>query len=116
MPNQEQERLKRLRDRQLAARDPLVKQRKFQHDSAVKERRMRKPFSLTKAWGELPHIVKSPFYGLVVGIVVTVILPNVWISPWAIFAGAGLTIVFIVFGVVTGNSLDLRDRIRDNIK
>ncbi|MEW6242314.1 MAG: hypothetical protein AB1564_16045 [Chloroflexota bacterium] len=116
MSKQEQERLRRLRDRQLVARDPLVKQRKFQHDSAVKERRMRKPFSLTKAWGELPHIVKSPFYGLVIGIVITAVLPNLWTSPWAFLVGAGLTLVFIIFGVVTGNSLDLRDRIKDNIK
>ncbi len=116
MPNQEQERLKRLRDGQLAARDPLIKQRKFQHDSAVKERRMRKPFSLSKSWGELPHIIKSPFYCLIIGIVVTAVLPNLWDSPWAFLVGAGLTLVFIVFGAVTGNSLDLRDRIRDNTK
>ena len=35
--NQEQERLKRLRDRQLSERDPLVKQRQFQRMSARNE-------------------------------------------------------------------------------
>jgi len=35
----EQERLKRLRDRQLADRDPLVKQKKFQSTSAQYSRR-----------------------------------------------------------------------------
>jgi hypothetical protein len=111
------ERLKRLRDKQLNARDPLVKQRQFQHSSSVKEIRMRKPFSFKKAPVEdIPHIVKMPFYGLLLGIVVLVILPNLWISKWAVIVAAGLTLGFIIFGVVMGSSLDLRDDIRRHIK
>jgi hypothetical protein len=48
MPASDSERLKRLRQTQLVDRDPLVKQRKFQHDSVVKEKRMQKPFSLKR--------------------------------------------------------------------
>lgn len=116
MPDQESERLKRLRDRQLADRDPLVKQHKFQRDSSIKERRMQKPFSLSKAWKDLPHVVKSPFYGLILGVIITLVLPYVWNSPYATLVGAGITLVLLIFGVVAGNSLDLRDDIRDNIK
>lgn len=113
----EQERLKRLRDKQLNARDPLVKQRQFQHSSSVKEKRMRKPFSFKKALAEdIPHVIKMPFYGLLLGILVLLILPNLWISTWAVIVSAGLTLGFIVFGVVMGNSLDLRDEIRRHIK
>ncbi|MBK8781902.1 MAG: hypothetical protein IPO22_08875 [Anaerolineales bacterium] len=90
MSDQEQERLKRLREKQLQARDPLVKQRNFQHSSSVKEKRMRKPFSLAKAWKkDIPHIIKAPLYGLLLGVVVIFVLPMLWVSPYAIYAGAG---------------------------
>ena len=116
MPDPEMERLKRLRERQLADRDPLVKQQKFQRNSSIKEKRMRKPFSLAKAWKDLPHVVKNPFYGLIAGIVVIFMLSNLWNSPYALPTGIGITVLFMIFGVVTGNSLDLRDDIRDQIK
>ena len=116
MPDPESERLRRLREQQLADRDPLVKQHKFQHNSSLKEKRMRKPFSLVKAWKDLPNIVRSPLYGLVFGVLITVLLPFFWDSPYAILAGAAITIIFLIFGVIMGNSLDLRDNIKDNIK
>jgi hypothetical protein len=77
---------------------------------------MQKPFSLKKAWSDIPHSIRSPFYGLIIGILVIVILPNIWISPYAILAGAGATILFMIFGFIFGNSLDLRDDIKDNLK
>jgi hypothetical protein len=49
-------------------------------------------------------------------VLVIVILPNVWKSPYAILAGGGATILFIIFGFIMGNSLDLRDDIKDHIK
>lgn len=116
MSNQEQERLQRLRDKQIAARDPLVKQRKFQRDISIKTKRMSKPFSLSKAWSDIPHIIKTPFYGLLLGVVVLVVLPKLWNSAFAFLAGAGVTLIFIIFGLILGNTLDLRDRIRDNLK
>jgi hypothetical protein len=116
MPDSEAERLKRLRQKQLADRDPLIKQRQFQRNSLIKEKRMQKPFSFKAAWSDIPHSIKSPLYGLMIGIIVIVILPNIWKSPYAILAGAGATILFIIFGFIMGNSLDLRDDIRKHIK
>jgi hypothetical protein len=116
MPESESERLKRLRQKQLADRDPLVKQRQFQHNSVIKEKRMRKPFSLKKAWSDIPQSIRIPFYALIIGVLVMVILPNFWKSPYAILAGAGVTILLIIFGFIVGNSLDLRDDIKDHIK
>lgn len=116
MPDPESERLKRLRQKQLADRDPLVKQRQFQRSSVIKEKRMQKPFSLKKAWSEIPHSIRSPFYGLIIGVFVVVLLPNIWKSPYAIYAGAFATLLFMIFGFIFGNSLDLRDEIKNNIK
>jgi hypothetical protein len=116
MPESESEKLKRLRQKQLTDRDPLVKQRQFQHNSVVKEKRMQKPFSFTKAWGDIPHSIKIPFCGLIAGVLVIIFLPNFWESPYAIFAGVGITLLLIIFGFITGNSLDLRDDIKKHIK
>lgn len=116
MSNQEQEKLKRLRDNQLQARDPLVKQRQFQHSSSIKEKRMRKPFSMSKAWKDIPHVIKVPFYGLILGIIVIFVLPTLWVSPYAIWVGAGATALFMIFGAILGNTFDLRDDIQNHIK
>ena len=116
MSTDEQEKLKRLRDKQLTARDPLVKQRHFQHGSSVKEKRMRKPFSFKKAWTDIPHVIKIPFYGLLLGVAALFILPSLWLSKWAVVAAGGLTLVLIIFGVIVGNAMDLRDSIKDHIK
>jgi hypothetical protein len=116
MSDQEQERLKQLRERQLQARDPLAKQRKFQQNSAVKEKRMRKKFTLSGAWSEIPHVIKAPFYGLILGTLLTFILPSFWNSPYTILVGIGITLIFMLFGVVFGNALDLRDEIKNNTK
>ena len=116
MPDQEQERLKRLRDRQLQERDPLVKQRQFHHESVIKEERSKQPFSLSKAWADIPHVAKVPFYGLLLGILVIVALPYFWDSQWTFLAGAGATLILILFGVIVGNPLDLRDNIKDNLR
>ena len=116
MPNQEDERLRRLRDRQMADRDPLIKQRQFQRDSSARELRAKKPFSLTRAWGDLPHLVKVPFYALLLGVVVIFVLPILWASTWALLAGAAVTVVFMAFGAIVGSALDLRDNIRNGLK
>ena len=110
--NQEQERLKRLRDRQLADRDPLVKQRQFQRVSAQKERRARKSYSLAQMWADIPHAWKGAFYGLLLGTVGLIVLPTYWISPWAFPSAAATIVVFIVMGVIIGRAFDTRDEIK----
>lgn len=116
MPDSESEKLKRLRQKQLADRDPLVKQHQFQRSSIIKEKRMQKKFSFKKALSDIPHSIRSPFYGLIIGIIIVIVLPNFWNSPYAILVGAFATIVLIIFGFIFGNSLDLRDEIKNNLK
>ena len=115
MSDQEQERLKRLRDRQLAARDPLIKQRQFQSSSALKEKRMRKPFSLAKEWADIPHIVKTPLYMLLLGCAVLLALFYLWDSSWALPVGFIALVIFVIFGAIVGNAQDLRDDIKHNL-
>lgn len=111
--DQELERLRRLRDRQLADRDPLVKQRQFQRMSAQRERKYRKPYSFGKMWKDIPHAWKGFFYGAVLGTLVLLVLPIFWVSPWAIPCSAAAIVVFALFGVILGRAIDTRDNIKD---
>jgi hypothetical protein len=115
--NQEQERLKRLRDRQLSARDPQTKQRQIQRTVTHKERRARgQRQTLGQAWETLPQTMRCPLIGFVVGVVITFILPYLWASKFAIWAGVIATVLFAIFGAILGHSLDLRDDLRDFMK
>jgi hypothetical protein len=113
--NQEQERLRRLRERQLTDRDPLVKQRKHQHISAVRARKARKSFSFKESLSAIPHVWKGAFFGLLAGLAVIFILPMLWVSPFALIVSILATVIFMIFGVITGNALDLRDDIKTDM-
>ena len=115
--NREQERLKRLRERQLSDRDPLVKQRQFQRTTAQKERKARsKRYSLSEAWRTIPHIYRSPFIGLLLGLLVLFILPSLWDSSWAFWTGLGITFFFILVGVLTGRAQDVQENLKDALR
>jgi hypothetical protein len=112
--NNEQERLKRLRDRQLTDRDPLVKQKKIQRTITQRERKAQgKRETLGEAWRVVPHVYRSPLTGLLIGVCITILLPYVWDSRWAVWIGVIATVVMIILGLVIGQSLDLRDDLRD---
>lgn len=113
----EQDRLKRLRERQLTDRDPLVKQRQLQKTTAQKERKARKKrYTLGEAWRTIPHIYRSPFIGLVMGLAVMFILPILWNSEWAFWVGLGVTVFAVMLGLMAGRAQDIRDELRDSIK
>lgn len=113
----ELERLKRLRERQLADRDPLVKQRQFQRSSAQREKRLKKKkYTLAKMWKDIPHIWKGFFYGLILGLAVFIVLPVLWLSPWAFPLSLAAIVIFTLFGVVIGRAIDTREDIKDLIR
>jgi hypothetical protein len=117
MANNEQERVKRLRERQLTDRDPLVKQRQIQHTTAQKERKARgKRYTLGEAWRTIPHVYRSPFIGLLLGVVAMFVIPAVWDSPWSFWIAVGATVFFVFLGIFTGSAQDTRDNLRDSIK
>lgn len=102
-------------DQELSDRDPLVKQRQFQRSSAQRERRSRKPYSLGKMWKDIPHAWKGFFYGLVLGTLVLLVVPLLWLSPWAVPCSAATIVVFVIFGVIMGRAIDTRENIKDLI-
>lgn len=113
----EQERLKRLRERQLTERDPLAKQRQFQRVAAQKERKVRgRRYSLREAWQTIPYVYRSPFIGLVIGAAIVFILPMIWKSEWAFWVGLAATFFFILIGLFMGRALDIREELKDATK
>ncbi len=116
MPESESERLKRLKEKQIRARDPLEKERKFQHSSALKEKRMQKPISLREDWRKAPYVIKAPLYGLIIGGIGAILLTKVWVSPYAIYAGVGGMLILTIFCMVLGNAIDLREDIKKHLK
>ncbi len=116
MPESESDRIKRIRDRQIAARDPLVKERKYQHEMSVKEKRMRKPINLAEDWRNIPQIVKMLLFMIALGVVGTIALVRLWTWEYAVYVGIGATLGLSIFGAVLGNALDLRDDIKKHLQ
>lgn len=115
--NQELERLKRLRERQLTDRDPLVKQRQFQRVTTEREKRLsRQSYTLSKMWNDIPHMWKGFFYGIILGTMVLLILPFLWVSSWAVPCSATALVVFAIFGTTVGRAIDTRENIKDLIR
>jgi hypothetical protein len=115
--NDEQERLKRLRERQLADRDPHVKTRKQQQFFSQREKRhsRRRP-SLKQMWTELSNIARNIIYTLVTGLFLLWAVPIFWNSPWALPAVGAVTLMLIIFGIVLGQAQDSRDEIKDSLR
>jgi hypothetical protein len=111
-PNPEQERLMRLRERQLSTRDPHIKTRNFQQRAAERERKRDKSISLGEIWDVIPHIWKSGFFGLLIGLLLLAVVNKIWISEWATPVMAAVTIFCTILGIVVGRALDLRDEIK----
>ncbi len=114
--NDEQERLKRLRDRQIADRDPSVKQHKFSRESAARERRAYKPLTAKGAWSDIPHIWKGAFFGLIVGLVLMFVITSLWSSTLVFIGSLVLVVVCIFIGVMIGRAADSRDEIKYNLR
>ena len=114
--SQEQDRLKRLRDQQIATRDPLIKQRKLEHTIAQRHRRSVQAFSLGRIWSEIPHKWRGVFYGLVGGVLLVIVLPVVWASSWAVLCSAASIPILAIVGFFFGRAVDTKEEIKDLVR
>jgi len=109
----EQERLRRIRDRQIQLRDPKIKERKDQKGAAQKHRSSLESFSLTKIWTDLPKIIRGTVIGMLVGLVILFVLPYIFQGTWVDYAGFAAVFIFAFLGLIFGQALDARDRLSD---
>jgi len=115
MTNQdEQERLKRLRERQLAARDPHKQQQKREQIYVQREKRIAsKKTTFTEMWRDIPHTIKGPLYGLVAGLAIFILLPNFWNSTWTFTVSLGVSLILIILGYLIGRAVQTREDLKE---
>jgi hypothetical protein len=118
--NQELERLMRIRDRQISARDPKAQDRRMQQKLTVQRRRMRKKLSLREmiidVLGNLSYKVWGAIVGAALGVILLIVLTLVVDNPTAPLVGLTATIVLALVGLIFGHSFDWRDEVRDEMK
>ncbi|HKZ55449.1 MAG TPA: hypothetical protein VJ123_08210 [Anaerolineales bacterium] len=114
--NEEVDRLARLRDQQLRARDPLTKQKRLDHSIAVKQRRARKRFSFSTFWSEVPHKWRGLLYGGLLGTALFIFLPRLMTGLWGTLAGLFALFFVTSLGFLIGRAADSRDELRELMK
>ncbi len=105
------ERLRRLREKQLSARDPL-KQTRRDMSGLTRREKQRAGFTFSKLYQEMDHKWQGLVIGFLIGLLIAVVVGlAVPTTTGAWIALLGLVIP-PVFGFVFGASLDWRDDIR----
>jgi VIT1/CCC1 family predicted Fe2+/Mn2+ transporter len=113
--NDEVERLKRLRDQQLRARDPQKKQKQLQHNISKRYRQSREPFSFKKFWQDVDQKWRGLLIGGFLGFLVLVLLPIFVDSAWTELIGIAVILFLMLMGFAIGQAADARDELRDLI-
>jgi len=112
----ELEHLKRIRDQQIAARDPGKKQRKLQKTITYKHRRRAQSFSFGNMWAEVPSRWKGTLFGSIFGVIAIVVLPLVMDPILATWVGFGLLGFLVLMGFFIGRSKDAQDDVADLLR
>lgn len=110
--NDEGERLRRLKDQQIALRDPGKKGRKVQQ-VVTRKYKARKKTSVFSLFGDLSHKVRGFMFGMVVGMLIWIGLAMFVDAKWVDGAGIGAIVLLSVLGIVFGTAFDTRDKLRD---
>ncbi len=115
MPSQESERLRRLRDQQLQARDPLTKQRRLDGEISQKRRRMQQSFSFGGMWQDIPHRWKGAFVGGLIGLGILLIAPSLIEGNWGLCLGVAAFPFGALAGFLIGRYEDSMEDIKENL-
>ena len=116
MPGNDAERFRRIRDKQIAARDPMIKVRKLDRSVAQKQRRMREPFSVSQMWADIPKTVRYMLLGGLVGLAALLVLPQFVPAPWDMIGGVGAIFFLVILGMAVGRYEDSKDEVEDLMK
>jgi hypothetical protein len=118
----ELERLKRLREQQIRARDPKAKERKTQAKVTKRRRKLgRKNISfqymMQDILGDMSYKFWGAIIGAVAGTVISIVLALVMddIAMVAVL-GLAVTLILILVGVIFGHSFDWRAKVTDEFK
>ncbi len=111
----DRERLERIRDKQISARDPHAKRRKVDAKVAARRRVTVKGFSV-RDLGQTPHRFVWALIGGVLGVLVVIFLPYFWPDPKATLVSIVALFFLVTVGFFIGRGLDARDELKDLIE
>lgn len=114
--NDEVERLKRIRDQQLKARDPQKKVRKTQHNIATRYKSSRKQETAKSVMADIPKKWLGFVGGLFLGFLVLMVLPSFLDSNWTDLIGIGVMVILGFFGFAVGQAADAKAELEDLIR
>ena len=110
--DKERERLARLRDRQLSARNPRKTDDRIMQQVARRGRRRQKKVTFGEMVRDLPHKWRGLFIGIIAGMLLWIIFDFVGEGLWVDAVGI-LAIAFLaMLGFVMGRAFDARDELR----
>ena len=112
----EQERLRRIRDRQIQLRDPQKKVNNLQHSIARRRKKSVTRFSFRTMISETPNKFLGFILGLIIGILVLIIVPDFVEPPWGDVIGFVSIVFLAILGFLLGQAMDARDRIKEYIE
>lgn len=107
------ERLERLRERQLKARDPLAKQRRIERKVTARRRKLKKQESLLSILTDVPRKWQGVVIGALAGMLISIVLTMAVEATWAEYAGLGAVLFLVLVGYSIGQGLDARDELRE---
>ena len=110
--NDEVERLRRLRERQLQARDPLAKQRKVERKVTARRRKQKTSFSF-RAMLDVPYQWRGAIIGAVIGMGISIVLTLTLENQWTEVIGLLIVVFLAVLGFVFGQAIDAREELKD---
>ena len=113
--NDEVERLKRIRDRQVGLRDPQTEQQRLQRGIASRRRKSVKEYSSRQVVREIPYKARGAVIGAFIGILILAFVPLIVDSPWTDVLGILSIVMLAIFGFFMGRALDARDRLKELI-
>jgi hypothetical protein len=109
----ERERLRRLRDRQIRARDPKKGEKKLMGHVARRRGRRQQKVTFAEMVRELPHKWRGLFFGVIIGMFIWLLLHLFSIESMLVDLVGLLAIVLLAFlGFALGRAFDVRDELR----
>jgi hypothetical protein len=108
----DRERLQRIRDKQISARDPHAKRRKVDAKVAARRRVTVKRFGV-RDLTQVPHKFVWAIGGGVLGVLFIIFLPYFWADPKATLVSIVALFFFVAVGFFIGRGLDTRDELKD---
>ena len=114
--NQEKERVRRIRDRQIHLRDPRTNVNKLQHSIARRRKKSVKRFSFRTMLQEIPNKYLGLVLGMVIGVFVLIILPGFVDPPWGDIVGFAAIVFLGILGFLIGQAADTRDALKELLK